>query len=198
MAEAERIGIYGGTFDPIHRTHLDIARAALQHAGLDRVIFVVAAVPPHKSNEVYASAEDRYTMAAAAVAKEPGMSASRMELNRTGPSYTVDTLRELHAAHPKAHLHLVVGGDSLMDLPKWREPRVIAELARILVVPRPGADALIPPALAGHVDFLPFEESGLSSTEIRAAIARGENTETLLPRAVRGIIDAKGLYRAHP
>ncbi len=197
VGKPERIGVYGGTFDPIHRTHLAIARAALTHAGLDRVIFVVAAAPPHKSNGVFASAKDRYAMTAAAVAEEAGMSASRVELKRTGPSYTVDTLRELRGRHPEAALYLIVGGDSLADLPGWRDPETIIRLARILVVPRPGAGVSVPAALAGHVDFLPFEESEVSSTEIRAALARHEDTSALLPPAARAIIEAKGLYRAH-
>jgi nicotinate-nucleotide adenylyltransferase len=197
VGNSERIGVYGGTFDPIHRTHLDVARAALEHAGLDRVIFVVSAVPPHKSNEVFASAEDRYAMAVAAVAEESGMSVSRVELNRAGPSYTAHTLGELHAEYPAAQLHLIVGGDSLADLPRWRDPEAIIRLARILVVPRPGASAMVPPLLAGRVDFLPFEESDVSSTEIRAAIARGEDTAPVLPAAVRTYIRAKGLYHAH-
>ncbi len=108
MNKSARVGVYGGTFDPIHRTHLEIAQAAMRHAALDQVIFVVAARPPHKRGEVFASAEDRLAMVEALVSVEPGMAASRMELDREGPSYTVDTLRDLQAAHPDAALYLIV------------------------------------------------------------------------------------------
>jgi len=194
VARPERIGVYGGTFDPIHRTHLDIARAAMRHAGLDRVVFVVAARPPHKRHDVFADAEDRYAMVCAALAGEAGLEASRVELDRDGPSYTADTLRALRAANPEAELHLIVGHDTLVDLPKWHEPDTVIGLAHLLVVPRPSSDTAAPEALAGRYDVIPFPESPDSSTEIRERLRAGMPPGAALPGAVAEVIRARGLY----
>jgi nicotinate-nucleotide adenylyltransferase len=192
--KAARVGVYGGTFDPIHRTHLEIAQAAMRHAALDQVIFVVAARPPHKRGEVFASAEDRLAMVEALVSVEPGMAASRMELDREGPSYTVDTLRDLQAAHPGAALYLIVGYDTLIDLPKWRDPQGVLERARLLVVPRPDAPEPVPAVLDGHFEFIPFPESTVSSTEIRERLAAGESVADCVPAPVVALIQERGLY----
>jgi len=201
VSNLQRIGVYGGTFDPIHTTHLAIARAALAHAQLDRVLFVVVASPPHKQNEDYAGAEDRCALVEAAIAGEAKFELSRLEIDRGGPSFTVDTLRQLHRDYPGAALFLIIGQDSLADLPSWRDPREILAQARLLVVPRPGAPAPPPRLLEGRFETLPFPESSVSSTEIRARIAGGEDLSALLPPAVERLIRAKGLYHAaynHP
>lgn len=195
MNKPQRIGIYGGTFDPIHRTHLDIARAARDTAGLDKVVFVVAARPPHKQREVYASAEDRLALVQAAIAGEKGMEVSRIEMDRIGPSYTVDTLREIHQQYPEAALFLIVGYDSLVDLPSWHKPEEILGLARVLAARRPGVNASVHPMMQGRFDLLPIEENAMSSTEIRARVACGESVHELVPAAVEQIIREKGLYR---
>lgn len=196
MSNLQRIGVYGGTFDPIHTTHLAIARAALAHAQLARVLFVVAASPPHKQNEVYAGAEDRCALVQAAIAGEPKFELSRIEIDRGGPSFTVDTLRQLHREHPGAELFLIIGQDSLVELPSWRDPRGILAQARLLVVPRPGAPAPPLRLLEGRFEMLSFAESSVSSTEVRARIAGGKNLNALLPPAVERLIRAKGLYHA--
>ncbi len=195
MNKPQRIGIYGGTFDPIHRTHLDIARAARDTARLDTVVFVVAARPPHKRGDVYASAEDRFALVQAAIAGEKGMEVSRIEMDRVGPSYTVDTLREIHQQHPDAALFLILGYDSLLDLPLWHKPEEILALARVLAARRPGVNAPLHPMVEGRFDVLPVEENAMSSTEIRARVARGEAIHELVPPAVERIIQEKGLYR---
>lgn len=194
MAETERIGVYGGTFDPIHNTHLAVARAALREARLDRVIFVVAATPPHKGGDVHADAESRYDMVLAAIADEPRMEASRLELDRDGFSYTVDTLEALHAAHPGAAFFLITGYDMFLDIPKWRQSKKLLSLARILTVRRPGFARPIPPALEGCYDLLPFETSDISSTSIRKQVAAGQDIAALAPPGVAAIIREKGLY----
>ena len=112
MDKPLRIGIFGGTFDPVHNVHLRMARAARDRAGLDRVLFVVAATPPHKRGDVVASAEDRLAMVRAAIAGEDGFEASRIEMDRPGPSYTVDTVRALAETHPDARLYLIIGNTS--------------------------------------------------------------------------------------
>lgn len=195
MNSTARIGVFGGTFDPIHNTHLEVARAAIEQASLDRVLFVVAGNPPHKHNATFAAAEDRYALVQAAVAAEPFMEASRIEIDRPGPSYTADTLSALKDAQPGSALSLIIGMDALVDLPRWRSPKRILSLARILVVPRPG-DWQIPDAVKGHYDVLSFTSSDVSSTEIRRRIAAGESVDALLPPAVLRYIDDRGLYDA--
>jgi nicotinate-nucleotide adenylyltransferase len=192
--DGERIGVYGGTFDPPHRAHLEIARAALQHAGLDKVLFVVAAVPPHKRGEVSTSSEDRLAMVEAALRNEPKMAASRMELEREGPSYTIDTLRALHRECPQARLFLILGGDSVRDLPKWYQPEAILQEAEVLVARRPGVDEPVPPLLEGRCQFMPLAEMPISSTTIRERLARGEDVGALLPAGVEQVIQERGLY----
>ncbi|MBI3117302.1 MAG: nicotinate (nicotinamide) nucleotide adenylyltransferase [Candidatus Hydrogenedentes bacterium] len=196
MSEAARIGIYGGTFDPPHTTHLDIARAALQHAHLDKVLFVVAASPPHKSGGVHAAAGDRLAMVEAALLNEREMEVSRVELDRRGTSYTVDTLRELQRSHPHARLFLILGSDSVQDLPRWRQPEQIVALAELLVVQRPGAPAESPPTLDGRSSVVPFQERDVSSTRIRECLARGEDVSGMVPESVLAVIRERGLYRA--
>lgn len=190
----QRIGVYGGTFDPVHLAHLEVARAARDAAHLDKVLFVVSARPPHKRDETTAEPEQRLTMVEAALEGEPDFAASRIELDREGPSYTVDTLRTLRDLYPDARLFLIVGEDSLLDLPKWRDPDSILAMADLLVVPRPGIDREPPGMLKGHFEMLPFEEHEISSTEIRRRLAAGESSDDLLPAGVRGVIDREGLY----
>ncbi len=197
MSKALRIGVFGGTFDPIHHVHLDIARAAREEAGLDRVLFVVAAEPPHKRGATCAPAEDRYRMVERALEGEPGLEASRIEMDREGPSYTVDTLEQLRERCPDAELFLILGVDSLADLPKWRDPDRIRARACILAVPRPGAPE-IPAELEGSYRLLHFVPSPVSSTEVRQRIADGTPLDDLIPAPVKSYILEKGLYDACP
>lgn len=183
----------GGTFDPIHNTHLDIARTALHEASLDRVLFLVAASPPHK-NGIIATPAQRFAMVEAAIREEPHFTASDIELNRAGPSYTGVTLRELKETYPDSELFLIMGSDSLIDFPNWREPDTILALATILAVTRPGDSSEIPPSLAGHYQLLPFSESDVSSTAVRLKIKKEENVGDLLPSDVCEIIRTEGIY----
>lgn len=192
-----RLGVFGGTFDPIHRAHLDMARAALAQADLDRVLFVVSARPPHKRARGCESPEHRYAMVAAALAGEPRLEASRIELDREGTSYTAETLRQLRKDYPDAELFLIVGADSLADLPKWREPEAILRLARVLAVPRAG-EWPVPPELEGRYTLLEFPATPVSSTDVRRRLAEGEAPDDLVPPAVKRYIQEKDLYRACP
>jgi nicotinate-nucleotide adenylyltransferase len=189
----ERIGVYGGTFDPIHNVHIQIARAAMEQAGLDRVLFVVSARPPHKRLRHCASPEDRFAMVAAALQDQPGMEPSRIEIDREGPSYTAVTLQQLREQHPNAELYLILGVDSLADLPQWKEPDTILGLAEMLAVPRPGGYS-VPASLEGHYRMLDFPEVPVSSTEVRQRIAEGEPLDNLLPPRVKQYILEKDLY----
>lgn len=196
MSDPKRIGLFGGTFDPIHKTHTAIARAALAEAGLDCVVFVVAARPPHKEDGPLAGAEDRYAMVRAAIEGEPRMQVSRAEFERDGPSYTVDTLREFHARYPEAGLFLIAGYDSLLDMPQWRDLPGILSLATILAAPRPGPRLDAPPELEGHYDVLSLEETALSSTLVRDRILAGERFDDMVAPPVAKLIREKGIYDA--
>lgn len=195
MSKPARIGVLGGTFDPIHNTHLAMARTAVAHAKLDTVLFVVSARPPHKNEGPCASVGDRFAMVQAAVDSQPKMAASRLEMDRPGESYTRDTLEALARQSPDAALFLILGLDSLVDLPNWLDPGRILELARLLVVPRPSETRPIPPEVEGHYDILPFTENPVSSTEIRKRVAACESLEGLVPPAVERYIHEKGIYR---
>jgi len=193
---AERIGIFGGSFDPVHNAHCAIAEASIREAGLDRVIFVVAARPPHKASGTEADAEDRYDMVCAAVKDLPQTEVSRIELDRAGPSYTVDTLRAFQERYPSDRLFLILGFDSLLDLPRWKDYREILAGARPLVVPRLGLDQTVPAELEGQYDLLPFRATDLSSTELRERIISGLPFADLVPAAVAQLIREKGIYDA--
>jgi len=193
LDKALRIGVFGGTFDPIHNVHIDIARAALNFAQLDRVLFVVSARPPHKRGEYVARPEERYAMVKAALANEPQMEASRVELDRQGPSYTIDTLHSLKKAHPGAEFVLIVGMDSLADLPQWKDAEAILEEASILAVPRPGTFT-IPGMVRGCYQILPFPETDESSTDVRRLLSEGVPLDGRIPAAAAAYISEHHIY----
>ena len=188
-----RVGIFGGSFDPVHVGHLAIANAALESVPLDRVLFVLARRAPLKERGPVAGEADRLAMLELAVAGEPRFSVSRIELERAGPSYTVDTLEALSGADL---LFLILGGDALAALPRWKDPDRIATLATLVVAERPGA-----PERAGHEQkgtVVAFDAPRLdiSSLELRARAARGRSLRYLVPDPVWRHIEARGLYRA--
>jgi nicotinate-nucleotide adenylyltransferase len=195
MSDKHRIGILGGTFDPIHNTHLAIAQTAFKEASLDKVLFLVAASPPHKKGMI-ATPEQRYAMVQAAVQNEPAFEASDIEINREGPSYTAVTLRELKNLYPDSEFFLIMGLDSLIDFPNWREPDTILSLATILAVTRPGNGSELPGSLDGHYRLLPFSESEVSSTAVRLKVRQGGDLKNVLPPAVSDIIKKEGIYLA--
>lgn len=197
MSEGEerrpRVGVFGGTFDPPHLGHLAAASDAAQALGLSRVLWVPSASHPFKGGAVRTSPEVRLEMTRAAIAEDPRFAADDVELRREGPSYTVDTLRELSGKHPDAELWLLIGADNLHDLPKWREPEEVLRLARLAVLTREGegvqAGSTVP---AEHV---PVTRVDVSATEIRRRAAAGETIRYLVPESVRAIIRREGLYR---
>lgn len=197
MNRQERIGIFGGTFDPPHRTHLEIARAARDQASLDRVLFMVSGDPPHKHGEVTIDAEDRLAMVAAALNGEPGFEASRIEMERSGPSFTIDTLLELRRLRPEAELYLIIGYDSLLELPRWRRAPEIVQQAHLLVAPRADQTELAAEAFPERYQMLELPPSPVSSTEIRERLLRGEVPGDWLPEAVLRVIRDRGLYHVH-
>lgn len=194
MGGRQRIGVFGGTFDPIHNVHLNAARAALDQAGLDRVLFVVSARPPHKKDDITATPEQRLAMVRATIAGEPRFEASDVEFHRDGPSYTHDTLAALAKKHPDSELFLIIGDDSFAEFPSWRAPEAILAHAKLLVLPRPGKTRTAPESMRGKYEYLPFQESDMSSTEIRRRVEARRTISGLVPEAVERFIQEHRLY----
>ena len=201
-------GIFGGTFDPIHVAHLAVAEAALDDLGLASVTFIPAGEPPHKRDRTISSAEHRFAMVQAAVAGNPGFRVSRIEMDREGPSYTVDTLAALAAEGPKGPkqgalpLALIMSMDSYLDLPDWREPQRVLALAALVVTPRDGVADAEPDFLERHfpgttarVVMLRGPRLRLSASELRARAAAGRSLRYLVPDAVSAYISDHALYR---
>ena len=182
-----RVGVFGGTFDPVHVGHLAIANAALEEIPLDRVLFVPARRSPLKGREPQAGAADRLAMLEAALRDEPRFAASRLELDREGPSFTVDTLAALRG---EGELYLILGSDAIADFARWYEPDRIRSLATILVAARPGAPG-VPPG----VRRLDAPLLDISSRELRARAARGRSLRYLVPEAALRYIEEHSLYR---
>ncbi len=188
-----KLGVFGGTFDPPHLGHQVAASDAAQALGLDRVLWVPAAVHPLKLGSVEAPPALRLEMARAAVEGDGRFEVDPLELERSGPSYTVDTLRELQARHPGAELYFLTGADNLRDLPRWKEPGEVARLARMVVVSRRGEG--VPPGLPWPAVAVPVTRMDVSSTEVRRRVRARETIRYLVPEAVRVLIERHGLYR---
>jgi nicotinate-nucleotide adenylyltransferase len=193
-----RLGIYGGTFDPVHYGHLLAAERCREQCALDELWFVPAAVPPHKRDDVITPGQQRAEMLELAVAGMPQFRVIRMELERSGPSYTVDTLAELKQAVPARELCLILGADSVADFPTWREPQRIAELATLLVINR----GRTPPDLTCLADLtgprppivVSMPAVDLSATDIRRRVRGRQSIRFMTPRAVEVYIQEHQLY----
>jgi nicotinate-nucleotide adenylyltransferase len=202
---AGALGILGGTFDPIHLGHLAIAEQARDVLALDRVLFVPAARPPHKLDRRISPAADREAMVALAIADNPAFELSRLELERPGPSYAVDTVAEVAArshAEGRGDPVFILSVEALAAFPTWRSPGRILESCRLAVAPRPGAAAPSPEWLAEHfpgqVDrfiFLPGPCLPHAATDIRDLVANGRSIRYLVPAAVERYIVEHALYR---
>ncbi|MGC3979943.1 MAG: nicotinate-nucleotide adenylyltransferase [Steroidobacteraceae bacterium] len=206
------IGIFGGTFDPIHYGHLRTAFELIQALRLSEVRFMPAGDPPHRDITI-ATPELRLQMVKAAIAQQPGFNVDDREMRRAGPSYSVDTLAELRAEMPDRSLCLIVGMDAFLGLPKWHQWQDILKLAHLVVAHRPGWRAptmgplgeLLVDGGTGRVDDLHEAKAGrifihavtqleISSTEVRKLIASGRDPRYLMPDAVRDIIQQSGCY----
>jgi len=192
----ERVGIFGGTFDPIHVGHLVAAVNAKDALDLDRVLMVVANVPWQKADvRAVSSAEDRLALVDAAVGDVPGLEASRLEIDRGGESYTADTLADLHRTGPDDELFLIVGWDAAGELTTWERHQEIQQLATLVVVNRPGAGH--PRGLDGdgwRVVEVNVPNLEISSTDLRARAADGRPLDYLVPEAAVRCIRARGMY----
>jgi nicotinate-nucleotide adenylyltransferase len=193
-----RLGILGGTFDPIHYGHLLAAAEARWQFGLDEVRFVPTGRPWQKPQGV-TDAEDRYAMTVLATAPDQGFSASRIEVDHPGPTYTVDTLRRLRDELPGGtSLFFIAGTDVAAGLATWKDPGELLELAELIVASRPGTDLdelrAAPPA-AARVHAMSIPELAISSTDLRARVAKGTPISYLTPEPVVAYITKRGLYR---
>ena len=183
-----RIGVFGGTFDPVHIGHLAVAVAARHELGLDRVLLVVANVPWQKAGtRPLTPAEDRYAMVEAAVADLDGIEASRIELDRGGPSYTVETLEAL-AEGGSRELFLILGADAAANLHTWVRADEVPALAELVAVPRPGT----PPPPGMRTLDVPYLD--VSSSDLRARVTDGRPLDVLVPAAALRVIRERGLY----
>ena len=194
-----RVALFGGSFDPVHVGHLAIAEAARRRARLDEVVFVPARRNPLKEQEPSVSAEDRCEMVRRALASAPGLHVSRIEVDRPGPSYTVETLRAF--ARDDVALFFLLGVDALRDLLRWRESSEVLRLATVLAAKRPGApepDLAAMRALGARVEFLDAPLVDLSSRELRAYARSGGSLRYLVPEAAWRYAAERGLYGQEP
>jgi nicotinate-nucleotide adenylyltransferase len=198
-----KVGVLGGTFDPPHIGHLWLATLAADGLGLGHVLLMPAARPPHKGRRAISNAADRVMMTRLAIGGDPGLDLSLVEMERPGPSYTIDSLAQLHAhLGSEVGLVLIMAADSFAEIDTWREPDRLLELAEWAVGPRPGSPMPDPGALrerygarASRIHLLEGPSLDVSSSEIRARVAAGRPIRYLVPRAVEELIVSRGLYR---
>lgn len=202
MTAIERIGVFGGSFDPIHIGHLIVAEILQHELALEKVLFLPAGRPPHKPEQQLAADSHRVAMLELAINDCPGFEISTVDLDRPGSSYTATTLRLLKESLPaSSDLVFLMGQDSLRDFPKWRDPEIIASLARLGVALRPGVDVDVAeieravPATAGRIHLVSVPLIGISSRDIRKRVRSGEPFRFQVPHGVDTYIDRHGLYR---
>jgi nicotinate-nucleotide adenylyltransferase len=191
-----KIGVMGGTFDPIHHGHLVAASEVADRFGLDEVIFVPTGQPWQKIDHEVTAAEDRYLMTVVATASNPRFSVSRVDVDRTGPTYTADTLSDLHAQLPGAELYFITGADALSQILSWHKVEELFELAHFVGVTRPGYELRDPNLPQGSVTLVEVPAMAISSTDCRRRVAEGHPVWYLVPDGVVQYISKRGLYRA--
>ena len=203
MRKTLRLGIMGGTFDPVHFGHLVTAEEALVQFNLDKVVFMPTGRPVRKTHRHVSSAEDRYLMTVIATASNPDFEVSRLEIDRPGNTYTVDTMLQLREIHgPRAELFFISGADAVREILTWKDAAKFAELCTFIAATRPGFEAdLTPIETASSGSFTPRVEAmevpalAISSSDIRARVASRRPVRYLLPESVAAYIEKNGLYR---
>ncbi len=194
-----RLGVMGGTFDPIHYGHLVTAEEAVVQFALDAVVFVPTGKPWMKEGREVSPAEDRYLMTVIATASNPRFQVSRVEVEREGPTYTVDTLRALAAQHPDAELSFITGADAMLEIFEWKDPGEVLSLAHFIAATRPGYDITSFEAKAStrqpEVSVMNIPALAISSTDVRERVADGRPIRYLVPEGVKSYIEKAGLYR---
>ncbi|OOB89575.1 nicotinate-nucleotide adenylyltransferase [Rathayibacter sp. VKM Ac-2630] len=189
-----RIGVMGGTFDPIHHGHLVAASEVAQSFDLDEVVFVPTGQPWHK--KTVTSAEHRYLMTVIATASNPRFTVSRVDVDRIGTTYTIDTLRDIHAAHPDAELFFITGADAVAQILSWKDYDELWELAHFVAVSRPGHVLNVSGLPAQDVSLLEIPALAISSTDCRSRVNRGHPVWYLVPDGVVQYISKHHLYRS--
>jgi nicotinate-nucleotide adenylyltransferase len=200
-----RIGVFGGSFDPVHLGHLVMAELCREQAGLDEVRFIPAARPPHKQHQTQTPFHVRVEMLALAISGNAAFRIDELEKDRPGPSFTADTLDLLHAREPDAELCLILGADSVVDLPLWYDPHRIVARATLLVIGRPGWQMPDPESLRAALQLTDDEPLRLqavecplieiASRELRQRVAEGKTIRYQTPRSVEAYIAQHGLYK---
>ena len=192
----KRLGVMGGTFDPIHNGHLVAASEVAAAFGLDEVVFVPTGRPWQK--QVVSSAENRYLMTVIATASNPRFKVSRVDIDRDGPTYTVDTLRDMKAANPDADLFFISGADAIAQIAAWKDVESLWDLAHFVAVSRPGHKLSIPAAPDGAISSLEIPALSISSTDCRQRVSVGQPVWYLVPDGVVQYIAKNELYRQLP
>lgn len=192
-----KLALFGGTFDPLHTGHLVAAQDVVEALGVDVLYFVPAGLPPHKRDRSLTPGALRLRMLRRSLEGDPRMAALDLELRRDGPSYTVDTLREMSRRRPDAELYFVMGVDQFAQLHSWKEPSEVARLARLTVITREGDDPdAVDPGVEVPWEFLPVTRVDVSSSDVRRRVRDGRSIRYLVPEAVRRIVESERLYRA--
>lgn len=196
-----RIGILGGTFDPVHNAHLFVAEDVGARLALDRILLMPNGAPPHKKAYAVSPPEHRLRMVELAVAGSQLLAADDYEVRAPWPSYTVNTLREMRCRYPRAEIVFITGVDAVADIGSWRDPDEVLRLCRMVAVSRPGYTAsdlqrIVPRHLLDNIEMLQTPEISISSTEIRRRVAMGLPIRYLTPDAVVAYIREHNLYRS--
>ncbi len=200
MGDGMRLGIMGGTFDPIHYGHLVAAEEAQYRFGLEKVIFMPCGRPPHKKDYAVTKAEHRFEMTRLAIEGNSDFEVSRLEMDRPGPSYAIDTIMELRQLYLQADIHFITGADAILEILTWKEPECLRDMCKLVAVSRPGYDLAtfekrVGEDFASSVHFLNVPGVSISSTEIRRRAAQKAPIRYLLPEGVRSYIERESLYR---
>jgi len=183
-----KIGLFGGTFDPVHHGHLILAREAVERLCLDQLIFIPNTISPHKLARVAVSGERRMEMVRAAINGEPNFDADDLELRRNGPSYAIDTVEEMLRRHPNASLFYLIGEDNVAELHTWRRAADLQELVQFVVLSRTGHERR-------HSFPVVERDIDISATEIRKRVAKSASIRYLVPEKVLAIIEKHNLYK---
>lgn len=199
----QRIGLMGGTFNPIHIGHLVTAEEAFYQFNLDEIIFIPSGKPPHKTDREIAPGEDRYLMTVIATASNPHFTVSRIEIDREGPSYTVDTLKEMKKIYGEdTQLYFITGADAIIEILTWKDPEIIADLCEFIAATRPGYSLkrfeelhLIGESKLPKVHFMEIPALAISSTDIRRRVRENRPIKYLVPEGVAEYLTKRGLYR---
>lgn len=195
-----RIGIMGGTFDPVHYGHLVIAEEARFEFSLDRVVWIPAGDPPHKSGRRIVAQEHRYAMVVLATASHSAFEVSRLELERRGPSYTVDTVAAFREMAPGAELYFITGADATLEILTWHRHQDLVKSCRFIAVTRPGYDlerlsSVLPSDYLDRINTIQAPGVDISSTGLRERVARGEPIKYLVPEGVEAYLTKHRLYQ---